>query len=124
MLKWRGSWDARRRKCAERRKNRIWGPFSPTRDVLELPVFEFAVGDACKGEPSPCDVEEVSFFRGVTGSGRQTPGLSSSPKAFGNSNFGERFRHVSPPIQRTHRQPFSAFNLFFSVSDFVSSLKG
>jgi hypothetical protein len=76
-LKWRGSWAALRRKCAERPKNQTRGPFSPSRDFLELLAFEFAVEDASKGEPSPCDVEEVSFFSGVTGSGRQPPGLSS-----------------------------------------------
>jgi len=79
MLEWRGSWDERRRKCAERREKKNWTkePSSPTRDVLKLPVFEFAVEDAYKGEPSAGDVEEVSFFSGVTGSGRQPPGLSS-----------------------------------------------
>jgi hypothetical protein len=76
MLKWQDSWAALKRKCAVKQNNRTKGPFSPPRDLLEFSVFEFAV-DACKGEPTPCDVEEIGFLSGVTGSGCQPPGLSS-----------------------------------------------
>jgi hypothetical protein len=69
-------------------------PFSPTPDILELVVFDFPLVDTCEGEPSLCNVEQVSFLSRVARSCRQAPCLGSSPKAFGNSSSVQRSRHI------------------------------